>query len=181
MSPGRPGDAHRLLAFYLGRGTDDAGRSFADILNLDDAALEHHHDYIQWLFPLRVPSSFHPEAPVLDDTVVEAFHRDPELRERLVAALDRMLTFYGLELRAAADGSLDIEPAATFSERSANWLRPHNHNHLRLTRILSCLCILGLADHARALEACLARIAGQNPGTVTAETLRYWRNALSER
>jgi hypothetical protein len=44
---------------------------------------------------------------------------------------------------------------ARFLERSRNWLRPGNHNHLRLTRIMQSLWILGLRAEAKALQRCL--------------------------
>jgi len=169
-------DAARLLRFYRGEGVDDAGRTLDQILAWDDAMLEYMHDYIQWLFPLRVPSSFHPEAPVLTDEVVGAFHADPTLRSALMRSLNRMLAFYGLK-RGDRGGAGVIEPSDTFPERRRVWLRPNNHNHLRLTRILTCLRELGLPAEADALRRCLKRIAAENPGTVTDQTLRYWASA----
>ena len=38
--------------FLTGIGRDHRGRSLAEVLAFDDSALEQHHDYIQWLFPL---------------------------------------------------------------------------------------------------------------------------------
>ncbi len=176
--PDRSGDAERLLAFFRGTGTDDAGRYISEILSWEDSALEYHHDYIQWLFPLWLPSSVHPEAPILTDDVVEEFRGDEALRATLSRALERMLGFYGLQRRRMPDGTVIIEPGARFAERQRNWLRPYNHNHLRLTRILQCLATLGLEDDARALQQCLLDIAESHPGSITQETIAFWRWAV---
>jgi len=175
--PDRSRDAERLLAFFRGTGRDDAGRSIETILSWDDTALEYHHDYIQWLFPMRVPSSVHPEAPILTEEVVQEFRRDPVLRRTLLRALDRMLRFYGLERITGDGGRCLIRKAANFAERVRNWLHPGNHNHLRLTRILTCLRTLGLPEEARALYACLREVAQEYPDRVMPITLRYWERA----
>ena len=54
-----------VLAFLEGQGTDGAGRTVFEVLGLNDPALEHSHDFIQWLFPLEEPSQAVPSAPVL--------------------------------------------------------------------------------------------------------------------
>jgi len=83
-----------LLAFYRG-GRDTEGRTLDQILAWDDVELEYVHDYIQWLFPTTRRSAFNPVAPVLTDEVISFFRRDGALRDRLLAAFDRMLRFYG--------------------------------------------------------------------------------------
>lgn len=175
-----PREGERLVAFYRGTGTDGAGRTLSEILQWDDGSLECHHDYIQWVFPLRERSAFNPSAPVLDDPVVAEFRQDPELQEKLVQALGRMLAFYGLEKRPDVEGRVVVAPGPAFEARSRDWLQPGNHNHLRLTRIMVSLATLGLADEARALQRCLLEIAAQKPDSVTEETLRYWKTAVPD-
>jgi hypothetical protein len=53
----------RLTDFYRGAGSDSEGRSLADLWNLSDDEMEDIHDFIQWMFPLREPSRFNPDAP----------------------------------------------------------------------------------------------------------------------
>lgn len=165
-----------LIAFYRGSGRDAADRSLAEILAWDDERLERVHDYIQWLFPLDAPSAFNPLAPVLTPADIAAFRRDPQLRERLRDSLLRMIRFYGLACDDAR--AVRIEPSARFGARASNWLTPGNHNHLRLTRILRSLSLLGLEAHARALLHCLEAIAADYPGAIEAKTLDYWRRAV---
>jgi Opioid growth factor receptor (OGFr) conserved region len=166
-----PVEGRRLVAFFEGAAPDDRGRSFEDVLRFDDEAIEATHDFIQWLFPLRERSGANPSAPRLDEEAVEAFTSRPELRETQRRALDRMLRFYGL--RRDGDG---IVPSASFVERS-QWLTPGNHNHLRLTRMLTSLRTLGSERESAALLECLLVIAASQPHAISETTLRYWRSA----
>ena len=59
--------AHALIDFYCGTGTDHRGRHLDELLGMDDRQFERTHDYIQWLFPLRTPSSANRHAPLLTD------------------------------------------------------------------------------------------------------------------
>jgi hypothetical protein len=149
-----------------------------EILAWDDARLESVHDYIQWLFPLPEPSAFNPFAPILDEATVRAFHRDATLQARPGQALARMLAFYGLT-ESTRHGRVEIERSVDFQLNSRNWLHPGNHHHLRLTRILTCLRLLGLEDRSRALLTCLERIAADHPHAISSTTLTYWRRAAA--
>ncbi len=145
--------ASRLVEFYSGRAPDHAGRFVAQIQQWPDERLEAVHDFIQWLFPLAEPSPVNPLAPVLDRETIEAFAAQPELRQNLRLSFLRMLRFYGLEMQSGPP--LRIQPAANFDERAANWLHPGNHNHLRITRILKSLALLGLKEESGAFLECL--------------------------
>jgi hypothetical protein len=171
--------ARRLLAFYRGEGTDHRGRRLADIQAFGWDELERSHDYVQWMFPLFERSRFQPHAPVLDETTAQRFRDDPRARQELRASLTTMLEFYGLTLSRGED---ELRPRVVrgpdFERRSAVWLTPMNHNFLRLTRILCSLCVLGEAEHARALLTCLEEIAGEYGDIIGAETLAHWRSAV---
>ena len=91
--------------------------------------------------------------------------------------LTTMLGFYGLALASGTDGAPRVERAPDFAAKSRGWLRAGDHNHLRLTRILTCVRLLGLADHGRGLYRCLAAIARDHPAAISATTLAYWRRA----
>ena len=161
-----------LLDFYNGQGTDDKGRRIEEIWAFSNDDLESVHDYIQWLFPLMERSAFNPGAPLLDDETIARFWEDEAIRDNLARSLAVMLDFYGL---ATAGHSILRVP--TFGTRSRVWLTPHNHNFLRLTRILNSLSLLGLPDRAMQLLACLEEIARLRAGIISDETLRYWRAA----
>ncbi|MCB2107749.1 MAG: hypothetical protein KDE14_08625 [Rhodobacteraceae bacterium] len=163
-----------IVSFYRGTGRDHAGRSLADIWQWDHRRLEMVHDYIQWLFPLREPSRFNPDAPLVTAADQAAFRADPELQANLARALDLMLDFFGLVRLQDR-----IERGPQFASRSANWLEPANHNHLRLTRIMIALELLGRPGDARSLLACLLDIAQhEGCGVISERTLGFWRDAV---
>jgi hypothetical protein len=165
---------NRLLAFYAGSGTDHRGRSRRDILRRDDAWLEATHDYVQWLFPLSEPSGVLPSAPLVDAEVAAAFAADDSLRNALAESYRRMLAFYGL---AERDGSLGKGP--NWSQRKGDWFTRPTHNNLRITRILKCLCALGLRAQAERLAACLDALRASEPDCgVGASAFEYWHAAV---
>jgi hypothetical protein len=169
---GRHGSA---VDFYSGVSRDHRGRSLEDVLGWSDDRLEAVHDFIQWLFPLPEASPVNPSAPLLTRAAIEAFHARPELRARLRLSFERMLRVYGLELR---DSPLEVARAENFPARAGNWLRPGNHNHLRITRILRCCALAGLDAEARVFLKRLEAIYSESRGKISAESLRYWREAV---
>jgi Opioid growth factor receptor (OGFr) conserved region len=164
-----------IVAFFRG-GRDDAGRTLVEILAWSDDRLEATHDYIQWVFPTRQPSAVSPSAPLVTDATAAAFADDVVLGDRLRLALDRMLAFYGLRHRGRA---VQIDQGR-FALRARVWLRPNNHNHLRLTRIMQSLAALGLEADARALQRCLLEdvCGGPERDNVSKRTVTFWREAI---
>ena len=169
-----------LLRFYRLEGTDARGRRLDEIWQWNRERLEHTHDYIQWLFPLPQPSAFNPEAPLLTADVIQAFHSESVLRQNLNRSLNLMVGFYGLRFAEAAAPSPVVVTAEEFSALSRQWLRPDDHNHLRLSRILRSTRLLGLGPSSDALFTCLDQLAVSHPGCVTPETRAHWRAAVSE-
>lgn len=149
-----------IHAFLAGRGFDASGRVLVDVLGFDDTRIEAVHDFIQWCFPLLEASRAVPGAPVLTPAEAEAIRADPEALAGLAAALDRMRRFY-----AATD----------------RWLAPYDHNHLRITRILTAVRrLLGDAAardfHAFVTQRNAAAGAPINPGS-----LGFWLAAIDMR
>ncbi len=155
----------RLVDFYVADGRDDAGRTFEQVLALGDAQLEHSHDYIQWIFPLLTHSQAVPGAPVLGTRAIVRLRSEPTAQARVLAALTRMLAFYGLELDDDPEEPF-IERSSRWPSRSSAWLTPGNHNYLRLTRMLTSLQLQGRAIHAHALFNCLAQIHRDHGGRI---------------
>ncbi len=171
-------EGRRIVAFYEGSSLDDRGRLHEDILRFDDERLEYVHDFIQWLFPLPERSAAQPAAPILDDAAIEAFRARPELRAALRRSLDRMLSFYGFA--RSGDG---IVRSASFPLRAGNWLRPGNHNHLRLTRMLRSLTLLGERQAALALLAALTEIYDEElragSRRISERSFNFWKSAVN--
>jgi hypothetical protein len=146
----------RIVAFLEGEGTDARGRTVFDVLALDNEALERSHDYIQWLFPLEEPSAAVPDAPVLTPEDVQAIRRSPLAPCALAAATDRMDIFY---------------------RRTTHWLRPHDHNHLRITRIIRSLRLLRGHEEADAFRSAILHRVEAMRAPVSARSLGYWMTA----
>ena len=163
------------VAFYAGQRPDHRGRLLSEIQSWDFDQLEDVHDFIQWLFPLPEPSPVNPAAPTLDRATIEEFRRRPDLQAALLASFRTMLAFYGFEL--GSETPPQIRRAPNFAERSANWLSPNNHNHLRITRILRALRLLGLEAHAQAFFEALDAVYKEMPSRITATTYDFWQRA----
>lgn len=169
-----------LLQFYMGSVPDCCGRRLADIQKWNDMQLEQVHDYIQWLFPLTEASAYNSEAPILTTDDIAAFRASPELRKAQIKSFERLLAFYGFRIVDEGDGKkIKIDPTAEFGIQSRNWLRPGDHNLLRITRILRSLELLGSETHARAWLACLEGVLQTTEGSkIGPRTLAFWRAAV---
>lgn len=152
------------------------------------------------MVPLQ-PSPFNPGAAIITREVRAAFLEYTGLRERLVLALERMLQFYGLGLNPtysrAELASMSTPPdptpensseeqgddpaalvgkSANFSRRAAaSWLKRSDHNHLRITRIIRCLRVLGLEVLAKAVYEAL--LDNDEDEKVSARSRMFWRRA----
>ncbi len=167
-----------LLSFYSGQSPDRKGRLIVEIWTFDYVKLEVTHDYIQWLFPLRERSNYNLYAPILQATDIKAFHTDPVLRKNLLISLKLMLTFYGLKCNLTPEGKIEIIYEHNYTQRKKQWLCLRNHNYLRLTRILSSLCLLGFPKYAIALFNCLKKIYQEEGDKIGETTFYYWQNAI---
>lgn len=145
-----------IHAFLTGAGRDHRSRTLAEILAFTDAALESHHDYIQWLFPLQEPSRAVPTAPVLTAAEAQAIRTDPKAQAGLQTALARMTRFY---------------------EQNDHWLVPFDHNHLRITRILTALHSLQATAAAKTFYE-LVKQRNEHAGRpINSTSLLYWKQA----
>ncbi len=174
------GEKNRILEFYNGEGVDHRGRYLEDIVEWSDERLEYTHDYIQWLFPLTEGSAVNPDAPILDADTIAEFRARTNLGENLRRSFVRMLRFYGLKLDPAP---LAVTKLESFPDRARDWLWAGNHNHLRITRILKCLRLLGLEAESRAFFECLRQIyeserASDRP-RITDISFRFWTAAAN--
>jgi hypothetical protein len=172
----------RIIEFYSGTELDHRGRYLQEIQRWPDDQLENVHDYIQWLFPLPERSGFSVSAPVLNPESIQEFRTRPDLQNNLRVSFLRMMNFYGLEVHSGAD--IRVTRAPNFATKATKWLSQGNHNHLRITRILRCLVVLGLQPEARAFWDCLAEIyeneQNKSLPAISDETMAYWRKASGQ-
>lgn len=167
-----------IVPFYLGEKPDSKGRTIQQIWTWNFEDLECVHDYIQWLFPISEKSYFNPNAPVLDEKVIQTFQKDCELQANLLKSFTVMLHFYGLHL-INLQGKVGVEKSDNYLERKQEWINLLNHNYLRITRILKCLIALGLSREAQTFYKCLSQIHRENSDQIGAETYQYWTNAVN--
>ena len=135
---------------------------------------EKEHSYIQWLFPLPVPSIYNPNAPILDRETIDFFQSNARCQRNMYLASVVMLDFYGLRYQYGVVGC-----ALNWMERYPLWITPKNHNFMRITRMIKSMRILGFRSEARQFFAFLERWYQDkdfNP-IIGAETLEYWRKA----
>jgi hypothetical protein len=183
MSTNNPSVSAPIIQFYDPnlQGKDFKSRTLSEILSWDDAKLESCHNYIQTLFPLPEPSPFNSSAPVIDREVFKAFRSRPELRAQLRKSLERMLHFYGFNITPHGANMEEVRvapPVLTFDDRP--WLGKFNHNHLRITRILRCLRVLGLSKEASLFFTILKNVGHCTKGgkhLIGEESMQYWRRA----
>jgi len=180
-----------------------SGYSHFDIVhNWSDHDWEAIHDFIQWVFPLKEPSNFNPDAPLLTDEDIAIFQADETIRTAVVSSIHRFFRFLGLRLRpendmirAAIHGDKtfsqwwvteiipanDNTPGAEFftkaqvEEKAKVWQYP-NHNWLRITRCIHSCKLMGFEHVAQSLFDCLCKIYDSNQG-VTPDTFKYWQEA----
>ena len=150
---------HPIHAFLSGSGRDASGRSVSDVLAMDDRALEAVHDFIQWLFPLPTRSMAQPQSPVLDASEILAIRDDPAAQANLRAGAQRMRRFYGL---------------------NDHWLTGFDHNHLRITRIVTSLKLLAGDDEAKRFLSFVEDRCRAARDPVNARSREYWRAALRD-
>ena len=158
---------------------DAQGRSLSEILSWSDSRLEFSHDYIQTLFPLPERSPIDPSAPVIDHATFTAFRSRPELRLCLRLALERICQFYGFRFQGTGEhDSLRIEKQSNgrFEARARNWISRFNHNHLRITRIIRCLRVLGLDEEAKAFFDAVKQVHDEI-GRISDRSLMFWTRA----
>jgi hypothetical protein len=146
-----------VVSFLSGEAPDRRGRTVREILGMWDDELEEHHDYIQWLFPLTTHSAAVPGSPVLTEGDVAAIRADPRCIEHLRRARERMLQFY---------------------RDTRHWLRPSDHNHLRITRIIKSLHLVVGPEDAREFFEEVISLNAAAGAPVNEASLRYWRGAL---
>ncbi|CAG8970883.1 hypothetical protein HYALB_00000862 [Hymenoscyphus albidus] len=162
-----------LVGFFSGTHKDRHGRSLADMIAYSDEKLERRHDYIQTLFPLPERSAIDLHAPIIDESVFNAFRSDPKLKASLLSAFHRILEFYGFELDKRENGTCVVKKGPNFGTNPKTWNRSFDHNHLRITRIIRCLRVLGLQGEALAFHAALIKYSKNS----TPRSREYWRRA----
>ncbi|TGJ78338.1 hypothetical protein E0Z10_g10424 [Xylaria hypoxylon] len=181
--PSSSSRTRRLVNFYdpTVKAPDARGRKLDEILEWSDDQLEHQHNYIQTVFPLPEESGFGHIAPVIDEETMLIFTQSPELKRNLLRALKRMLAFYGFgaEDKEGHDYELVITPRKDCEVGFSRWVVRIDHNHLRITRIIRSLRVLGLEGAAKDFYNALIEVY-KTMGTIGSSTIGFWTRALEK-
>lgn len=153
-----------IINFYLNIEPSVTGYMFEDIIyNWDDDTLEKTHDYIQYLFPLQEKSKYNKKDILLTEDDIKIFKTNKKIRENVREALHRMLFFYGIS---------DF----VFDGERKHWMTPNNHNHLRLTRIMKFLQLIGMNIDSIKLFILLCNIHTKIKDSISDETYAIWKD-----
>ncbi len=146
----------KVLSFLQDTGPDHRGRFLSDILRFDDTAIETTHDFIQWIFPLDEPSSASADAPMLEAGEV---------------ALIRKSSL------AAHSLNISVPWFCDFLKRNKHWRAAHDHNHLRITRMIKSVRLLQGDPAANALRDKVLAMAEPSKDKISPTAWDYWRQA----
>lgn len=131
--------------------------------------IEKRHDFIQILFPTRQAGTTN-KSIVLSNTDIYDLSRNSYFIGMLANALEVMLDFYGLS------------PDVTVIDNARYQLYfiqggHGRHNHLRITRIMTCLRLMNLPQLYTAVKEAAVYTASAYPNSVSAATANFWQKA----
>lgn len=157
-----------LILYLKNQGTDNHDRYLSDIWQFDNFQLEYTHNYMQWMFPSDIPSQNMRHSPVLTPAEREVCMADETIQQNFLKSLNIILDFLGIvqqgEYFALNENSAD---------KYQVWLTKYNHNHLRLSRLMRSLALLGQRKSAENLQTFVIRVA-RDSGKVSDETISKW-------
>ncbi len=88
-----------------------------------------------------------------------------------------MLQFYGFEMQLAEQAhQFDVTRGPNFPQASRNWVKRFDHNHLRITRIIRCLRVLGMEAHAGAFFRALVDVYDSGRSGISAKSMMFVRH-----
>ncbi|KIW00256.1 hypothetical protein, variant [Verruconis gallopava] len=156
---------------------DFRGRTLDDILAYDDDRFEMSHDYIQILFPLPEGSAFNWQSPIIDKDTFQAFRAREDLRKSFQRGYIRIMNFYGFDVTLLDAGGVQLSRSANHKIAFRNWVVRMDHNHLRISRIIRSLRVLGLTARADAFYKAILEVNTDFPNRISARSLMYWKRA----
>lgn len=154
-----------IIDFLEGSTKDYRDRTYGNILSCSDTKMEECHDQVQWIFPLHEESNFASTYPVLTHDIVQKAKQSENVKDNLIKAKNRMEKFYAIG---------EFEDV----DKQRKWCRNHNHNLLRITRIIRCLRIFGLETESKDFYRKVMKAADKFG--VSNTTIHYWNKASND-
>ena len=141
--------------FLTLKGKDFKGRTLEDIWSFSDTEIEQTHDFIQIVFPLNKASQAVFHGYYLDSTeLVQQIRNNKEAANNIIKSSHWFISFL---------------------ERNMYWNAQHNHNQLRITRVIKCLRLLVSDEEADNFYNNVLELI-KNNNQVNMRTLNFWKN-----
>ena len=142
--------------FLTHRGEDFKGRTLNDIWSFSDQEIENIHDFVQIIFPLNKPSQSVFHGYFLDtDELVNQLKNNTQAKENILKSSKWFFSFL---------------------QRNMYWNRSHDHNHLRITRVIESLRLLVSDEEANTFYTNVLELINDN-NKINMTTLNFWKNA----
>ena len=147
-----------FVNFLTNNEPDFKNRFLKDIWNFSDEDIEYTHDFIQLLFPLNEKSSAISNGIYLDSNeAILSIKANKLATENIVKSSKWFLSFLA---------------------RNSHWKRKHDHNYLRITRIIKSLRLLVSDQEANKFYESFMQLVDENlKSKINSTTLTYWENA----
>ena len=142
--------------FLTHRGKDFKERTLQDIWSYSDKEIERRHDFIQVIFPLNKPSQ----------AVSHGYYLDSK----------ELVNQIKTNKEAVTNISKSSQWFFSFLERNMYWNTRHDHNQLRITRVIECLRLLVSDEEADNFYNNVLELIEDN-NQVNTRTLNFWSNA----
>jgi hypothetical protein len=164
----------KIIKFYEKRANDNYGRSLDQMQHYNYDQLEHIHDYIQWMFPLKEKSRVNLSAPIITAKDIIYIKQSDVIKQNMLASKIVITNFWGIR-KEYSENKYNIR-----KDRIQTWLTPGNHNFLRVTRVLKSLIIFDLRNEAENLFKCLNEIRNNGNQNIIGESFFWWEKAIKE-
>ena len=147
-----------FVNFLTNNEPDFKNRFLKDIWNFSDEDIEYTHDFIQLLFPLNEKSSAISNGIYLhSNEAILSIKANKLATENIVKSSKWFLLFLA---------------------RNSHWKRKHDHNYLRITRIIKSLRLLVSDQEANKFYESFMQLVDENlKSKINSTTLTYWENA----
>ena len=145
-----------IISFLEGSDKDNRGWLLSDIWKFNDTQIENTHTFIQWVFPTDEPSRATPGSPILDEEEIVKIQNSEQAKQNLSKSADWYFNFL---------------------RRNTFWRKPHDHNHLRITRVIRSLRLLVDEDEADAFRIEIYSILGDDLSLIPKKTRQFWDEA----
>ena len=147
-----------FVNFLTNNEPDFKNRFLKDIWNFSDEDIEYTHDFIQLLFPLNEKSNAISNGIYLDSNeAILSIKANKLATENIVKSSKWFLSFLA---------------------RNSHWKRKHDHNYLRITRIIKSLRLLVSDQEANKFYESFMQLVDENlKSKINITTLTYWENA----